>query len=132
MLLIGGACASLCLLLAYVYCYYKCFQVHKFTSFKLRCHFINLVVSNQWKQFAMEDRRRSIEKDRGWLHQIRGRMLTYEAKVVCFLKIWWRFNEALLNYLEAITIRMKPTLMKIRRFDVIHVDQGWNVCSPHG
>ena len=27
---------------------------------------------------------------------------------------------------------MKPTLMKIRRFDGIHVDQGWNVCSPHG
>ena len=36
-----------------------------------------------------------------------------------------------MNYLEAITIKMKPTLMKERRFDDIHVDQGWNVCSPH-
>jgi len=72
-----------------------------------------------------------MEEDRGWLHQIRGRLLTWEAKVVCFLKIWWRFNEALLNYLEAITIGMKPTLMKERRFDDIHVDQGWNLCSPH-
>jgi len=36
-----------------------------------------------------------------------------------------------LNYLEAITIGMKPTLMKERRFDGIHVDQGWNVFSPH-
>jgi len=26
---------------------------------------------------------------------------------------------------------MKPTLMKERKFDGIHVDQGWNVCSPH-
>jgi len=43
----------------------------------------------------------------------------------------WRFDEVLLNYLEAITIGMKPTLMKERRFDDIHVDQGWNVCSPH-
>jgi len=51
-------------------------------------------------------------------------MLTCEAKVVCFLKIWWRFNEALLNCLEAITIGMKPTLMKERIFDDIHVDQG--------
>ena len=58
-------------------------------------------------------------------------MLTCEAKVVCFLKIWWRINEVLLNYLEAITIGMKPTLIKERRFDDIHVDQGWNVCSPH-
>ena len=39
-------------------------------------------------------------------------------------------NEALLNYLEAITIGMKPTLIKERRFDDIHGDQGWNVCSP--
>ena len=60
----------------------------------------------------------------------RTRMLTWEAKVVCFLKIWWRLNEALLNYLEAITIGMKSTLMKQRRFDDIHGDQGWNVCSP--
>ena len=59
-------------------------------------------------------------------------LLTWEAKVVCFLKIWWRFNEALLNYLEAITIGTKPTLMKERRFNDMHVDQGWNVCSPHG
>jgi len=29
-----------------------------------------------------------------------------------------------LNYLEAITIEMKPTLMKERRFDVNHVDLG--------
>jgi len=57
-------------------------------------------------------------------------VLTWEAKVVCFLKIWWRLNETLLNYLEAITIGMKPTLMKERRFDDIHDDQGWNVCSP--
>jgi len=35
-----------------------------------------------------------------------------------------------LNYLEAITIGMKPTLIKKMRFDVIHGDQGWNVCSP--
>jgi len=33
-------------------------------------------------------------------------------------------NEALLNYLEAITIGMKPTLMKEKRFDDTHVDQG--------
>jgi len=59
------------------------------------------------------------------------KLLTCKAKVVCFLKIWWIFNEALLNYLEAIIIGMKPTLMKERRFDGIHVDQGWNVCSPH-
>jgi len=52
-------------------------------------------------------------------------MLTWEAKVVCFLKIWWRLNEALLNYLEAINIGMKPILMKERRFDEIHRDQGW-------
>ena len=39
-------------------------------------------------------------------------LLTCEAKVVCFLKIWWRLNEALLNYLEAINIGMKSTLMK--------------------
>ena len=26
---------------------------------------------------------------------------------------------------------MKPTLMNERRFDGIHVDQGWNVCFPH-
>jgi len=39
--------------------------------------------------------------------------------VVCFLK-----NEALLNYLEAITIGMKATLMEERRFDDTHVDQG--------
>ena len=58
-------------------------------------------------------------------------VLTCEVKVVCFLKIWWRFNEALLSYLEVITIGMKPTLMKERRFDGIHVDQGRNVCSPH-
>jgi len=51
--------------------------------------------------------------NRGWLHQIRGRLLTCEAKVVCF-----------------ITIGMKPTLMKERRFDDNYVDQGWNVCSP--
>jgi len=44
------------------------------------------------------------------------------------MKIWWSF----LNYLETITIGIKPTLMKIRRFGGIHVDQGWNVCSPHG
>ena len=36
-----------------------------------------------------------------------------------------------MNYLEAITIGMKPTLMKERTFDDIHDDQGWNVCSPH-
>jgi len=72
-----------------------------------------------------------IKEDRGWLHQIRGRLLTWETNVVCFLKIWWRFNEALLNYLEAITIEMNPTLMKERKFDDIHVDQGWNVCSLH-
>jgi len=77
----------------------------------------------------MEDRTRKIEEDRGWLHQIRGRLLTCEAKVVCFLKIWWRFNEALLNNLEVITIGMKPTLMNERRFHGVHVDQGWNVCS---
>jgi len=35
------------------------------------------------------------------------------------------------NYLEAITIGMKPTLTKEKRFDGIHVDQGWNVCSLH-
>ena len=58
-------------------------------------------------------------------------MLTCEEKVVFFLKIWWRFNEAFLNYLEVITIGMKPTLMKERRFDDIHVDQGWNMCFPH-
>jgi len=58
-------------------------------------------------------------------------LLTCEAKVVCILKTWWRFNEALLNYLEVITIGMKPTLMKERRFDDIDVDQGWNMCSPH-
>jgi len=57
-------------------------------------------------------------------------MLTWEAKVVYFWKIWWRLNEALLNYLEAITIGMKSTLMKERRLDDIHGDQGWNVCSP--
>jgi len=56
-------------------------------------------------------------------------LLTWEAKVVCFLKIWWRLNEALLNYLEVITIRMNPALMKERWFDD-NVDQGWNVCSP--
>jgi len=33
-------------------------------------------------------------------------------------------NEALLNYLEAINIGMKPTLMKERRFDDIRGDQG--------
>jgi len=38
----------------------------------------------------------------------------------------------LFELLEAFTIGMKPTLMKIRRIDGIHVDQGWNVCSPHG
>jgi len=59
-----------------------------------------------------------------------GELLAWEAKVVCFLKIWWRLNEALLNYLEAINIGMKSTLMKERRFDDIHGDQGWNVCSP--
>jgi len=58
-------------------------------------------------------------------------LLTCEAKVVCFLKIWWRFNEALLNYLESITIGIKPTLIKERRFDDIYVDQAWNVCSPY-
>jgi len=26
---------------------------------------------------------------------------------------------------------MKSTLMEERGFDDIHVDQGWNVCSPH-
>jgi len=64
----------------------------------------------QWK--IEEDR-----WNRGWLHQIRGRLLTWEAKVVCFLKIWWRLNEALLNYLEAINIGMESTLMKEMRFD---------------
>jgi len=39
-------------------------------------------------------------------------------------------NLSTMNYLEAITIRMKPTLMKERRFDDNYVDQGWNVCSP--
>jgi len=34
-----------------------------------------------------------------------------------------------LNYLEAITTGMKPTLMKERRFDDIHGDQGWSACS---
>jgi len=58
-------------------------------------------------------------------------LLTCEAKVVCFLKIGWRFNEALLNYLEVIIIGMKPTLIKERRFDGVHVDQSWNVCSPY-
>jgi len=59
-LLIGGAYAFVCA------CYLVCtalgnkFQVQKF---KLGWHFINLMVSNKWKQFAMEDR--------GWLHQIR-------------------------------------------------------------
>jgi len=95
-------------LLACVYC---CCKIYfRFTSFKLRCYFINWYPTNgrsilQWK----------IEEDRGnkgWLHQIRGRLLTWEAKVVCFLKIWWRLNEALLNYLEAINIEMKPTLMR--------------------
>jgi len=42
--------------------------------------------------FAMKDRRRWMKGNRGWLHQIRGRLLTWEAKVVCFLKIWWRLN----------------------------------------
>ena len=37
-----------------------------------------------------------------------------------------------MKYLEAITIGMKTKLIKIRRFDGIHVDQGWNVCTPHG
>jgi len=41
-------------------------------------------------------------------------------------------NEALFNYREVITIGMKPTLMKERRFDDNHVDQGWNVCSLYG
>jgi len=36
-----------------------------------------------------------------------------------------------LNYLEAIIIGIKPTLVKERRFDDIHVDQGRKVCSPH-
>jgi len=35
-----------------------------------------------------------------------------------------------LNYLEVITIDMKSTLMKEKRFDDIHGDQSWNVCSP--
>ena len=114
-------------LLACVYC--CCKMCFRFTSFKLRCYFTNWFPTNgrsilQWK--IKEDR-----WNRGWLHQIRGRLLTWEAKVVCFLKIWWRLNEALLNYLEAITIGMKPTLMKERRFDGMHVDQDWNVCSPH-
>jgi len=43
-------------------------------------------------------------------------VLTCEAKVVCLMKIWWSF----LNYLEAIIIGIKPTLMKIKRFDGIH------------
>ena len=44
----------------------------------------------------------------------------------------WRFYEALLKYLEIITIGTKSTFIKERRFDGIHVDQSWNVCSPHG
>ena len=40
----GSMCIYVCLL-ASVHCYYKCFR---FTSFKLRCHFINLMVSNKW------------------------------------------------------------------------------------
>ena len=63
-------------------------------------------------------------------NQPEAQVLTWEAKMVCFLKILWILNEALLNYLEAITIGMKPTLMKERRFDDIHGDQSWNVCSP--
>jgi len=121
-----GSMITVVYLLACVYC--CCKMCFRFTSFKLRCYFINWFPTNgrsilQWK----------IEEDRwnkGWLHQIKGRLLTWEAKVVYFLKIWWRLNEALLNYLEAINIGMKSTLMKERRFDDIHGDQGWNVCSP--
>ena len=106
-------------LLACVYCCCKIF--FRFTSFKLRFYFINWYPTNgsilQWK--IEEDR-----WNRGWLHQIRGRLLTWEAKVVCFLKIWWKLNEAFI-------IGMKPTLMKERRFDDIFLYQGWNMSFPH-
>jgi len=65
-----------------------------------------------------------MKEDRGLLHQIRVRLFTWEAKVVCFLKIWWILNKALLNYLQAITIGMKATLMEKRIFDDTHIDQG--------
>jgi len=43
-------------LLACVYCCYKMF--FRFTSFKLRCYFINWFPTNERSTFAMEDRRR--------------------------------------------------------------------------
>jgi len=46
------------------------------------------------------------------LNYFKLKLLTCEAKVVWLLKIWWSF----LNYLEIITIGIKPTLMKIKRF----------------
>ena len=55
-------------------------------------------------------------------------MLTCKAKVVCLVKIWWSF----LKYLEVITIGIKLTLMKIRRFDGIHVDHVLNAHHSHG
>jgi len=43
-------------LLACVYCYCKMF--FRFSSFKLRCYFINWSPTNRRSIFAMEDRRR--------------------------------------------------------------------------
>jgi len=63
-LLIEGACASVC---AYYLVYIALgsnFQVHKL---KLRCH--SSIHPTKWKKVAME-------VVRCWLHQIKGRMLT--------------------------------------------------------
>jgi len=71
-----------------------------------------------------------MEEDRGRVHQIRGRLLTWETKVICFLKIWWRLNEAFFELSWSHYHWNEAYIDEERRFDVNHVDQGWNVCSP--
>jgi len=55
-------------------------------------------------------------------------MLTSEAWMLCFMKIWWSFIELTWSHYFG----FMPTLMKLWRFDVIHVEQALNVCPPHG
>jgi len=88
------------------------------------------ICNNQQSVYFISKTLQDVETIYQIIQKVALSLLTWEAKVVCFLKILSRLNEALLNYLEAINIGMKSTLMKERRFDDIHGDQGWNVCSP--
>jgi len=55
-------------------------------------------------------------------------LLTYEAWMVCYLKIWWNFVEVTWSHCFGIM----PTLKELWRLDVVRVDQALYACPLYG